>query len=410
MGIFDRLFHRETRAITEDRYSWLVLPTAAGVSVNADTALKSPTCLACVRVISEAVAQLPVHVYQRLEGSEKQRAPDHPAWRLLHDRPNPWTSSFEFRRQLMVDAMLHGAGYAAVIRTRGQIRELHRLPPAAVTVELDENTGEPSYRFRQSTGGDVSYGWADIIHIPGVPKIDGKSDAITHLIREAIAVDIAMAEHQARLFGNGARPAGILKVPGRLNEDAISRIRESWNNQHGGGANSGKTAVLESGVEFQPIALSSTDAQFLELRRFAVADIARGFRVPLIFAGDLERATWRNVEQLGQHFLTFALMPWLKVWEAALTRAVLADDEQESHFVEFLIDDLVRADIAARFEAFNKAVGGPWMTANEVRAADNRAPIEGGDVLRTPLNTAPAGQNQPDGSGDDDDNGDADDA
>ena len=379
----------ETRALTEGEYGWLVMPTRAGPVVTSANALASPTTLACYRLLTETIAQLPLHLYRRTGGGGKERDTGHPASAMLRSWANPWTSAFDLKRTVTGDAILRGDGLALVIRTGGEVRELHRLDPHAVTIDYS-GSGEPVYKHRGSDNVERTYRFDDIVHLPGVPTGAARSQSLIHHLREAIATDMAMAEHQARLFANGARPSGILKVEKRLGKGDAELIREGWDQQHAG-ERSGRTAVLQEGTSWQQISLSSVDAQFLELRLFAIREIARGFGIPSVLIGDLERATWRNLEELGRQFLTFSLMPWLKGWEGALTRAVLTPTERETHFIEFLVDDLVRSDIAARFEAFSKAVGGPWMVPNEARALDNREPLAGGDDLRVPLNQGVAG-------------------
>lgn len=370
-------------------YMWLVPLSSTGVAVSAETALTSPTTLACFRLLTDVISTLPLHLYQRLPEGGKKRA-EHPVEKLLAGFTAPWESSESFRKKVTSDAILRADGLAVAIKVRGETREIHRLDPSAVKIECDRATGEPKYTATLADGGTKEYRWQDIVHLPGIFTGGPHSKSIIDLAREAIGIDIVMAQHQAKLFANGARPAGLLKVPGKLTEPAVNRIRESWNSQHQGSDNSGKTAILEGGVEFEPISLNSTDAQFLELRKLAIEDIARAFGVPSILIGSLDRATWKNAEELSRQFLTYTLRPWLNAWQAALERALLTAKERDSLFIEFTTDDLVRADLAARFDAFFKSVGGPWLTANEARAADNHAPVDGGDVLRTPLNTAPA--------------------
>lgn len=379
----------ERRALTEQRYPWLVPPSGvAGIAVTPTTALRSPTVLAGVRLLSETIGQLPLFLFER-DGDNKARATEHAAYSLVHDWANPWTPAFEFRRSLTADAILKGGGFAQVIRTGGRLRELHRLSPDAVAVEIDELTSEPSYQVSLKDGGTRTLTWRDILHVPGIGGCDEKI-GLPSLLKEAIGVDLAMAEHQGKLFGNGARPSGVLQVKGRLGPEPLKRLKESWNSAHGGGANSGGTALLEEGTEFVPLTFSSTDAQFLELRKFAVEDVARGFGIPLTLVGSLERATWRNAEEMVRQFLQFALLPWLMSWQGALARALLTDDERESHFFEFSVDALVKADLAARMEAYAKAIAARILNPNEARARENLPAYEGGDTFENPNTTTGA--------------------
>lgn len=384
MSWIRRAFGLEKRSLAYPSPELLALfgagQTAAGVAVGPDTALRSPTAAACVRAIGETIGTLPVHVFARTAAG-RERDASHPAAGLLAGDANPWTGSAELRTALQVDALLHGRAFALVIRAAdGRPLELHRLAPSAVAVETDD-FGEPSFRVSLKTGGQKVYGWPDILFLQTPGATLDRPINLTHLAREAIGLDLAMAEHQARLFSAGARPSGILESPKTMSDGALKRLRASFDAQHMGAANSGKTLILEDGMAWKPVQFSSTDLQFLELRRFAVAEIARTYRVPGTLIGDLERATWRNVEELSRQFLTFTLLPWLDVWQAALSRVLFTPEERPSTFIEFATDDLLRGDIAARFDALQKAVGSPWMTPDEARALENRPPITGGDEL-----------------------------
>lgn len=392
-----RLFRRERKSAPIDVWAALIdagAATAAGRHVSPATAMRCTTVAACVRTIAEAVAQLPLHAYRRGANGGKTRAVDHPLYRLLHDAPNPWTSSYEWRRAMQADLLLHGACYALITRVGGQVRELLRLEPRLVTVERGPG-GEPSYRVTETDGSQSWYGREDVFHLEAL----GGSPVMQ--AREAIGLALTLEEHGARLFGSGARPGGVLRTDRRLTPEVIERLKVSFDAGFGGPRNSGKTAVLEEGLEWQALTLNSVDAQYLELRKFQVAEIARVFRVPLHKIGELDRATFSNIEHQSLEFVTDCLMPWLKLWEQGIARSLLTEDERGEYFAEFLVDDLVRGDIKSRHEAYAVAALNGFMTVNEIRAAENRPPVEGGDVPRVPLNTqaitapAPADQPQP---------------
>lgn len=356
--------------------------TAAGKAVTASTALRSPTTLACVRAISETVGELPIHLFRRQADSARERDTSHPVASFLAVDPNPWTGFTALRTALQVDALVNKyGGFALVIRAGGRVREMHRLDPSAVTIECDDLTGEPRYRVRRKSGGDQIFTYRDVLHIATPGAAFDRPLCMVDLLAEAIALDLAMAEHQGRLFGSGARPSGILEYGKALSPDSLKRLKASFDAQHGGPGNSGKTLVLEDGMTWKQVQFNSVDLQFLELRRFAVEEIARGFKVPGTLIGDLNRATWRNVEELNRQYLTHTILPWLDIWQSALSRVLLSEQERADYFLEFITDDLLRGDITARFGALAQAVGAPWMTPNEARAVENRAPVEGGDEL-----------------------------
>ncbi len=357
-----------------------------GVSVTPETALKNPTAYAAVAVIAQAVAQLPLHLYRRTADGGKERASDHPLSVLLNDQPNDWTSAYDFRLSMTSAALRYDQGaFAWIGRAGGEIMELVQIPSQSVTVETDPLTREPTYRVTERNGRQRTYDRFDILHIRAMDGVAPITAA-----REAIAIMTVMERHAAKLFGKGARPSGLLKAPKGLSVDAMKRAVSSWNKAHSGDGGGG-TAFLESDWEWVATQLSSVDAQFMELRGQQVVEIARPFRIPPPMLQDYGRATWSNQEEGGRQFLTLALMPWLKVWEGGIRRSLLTRDERETYFAEFLVDDLARANQAARFEAYAKAITNGILNPNEVRAMENRPPYAGGDEFRLPLNTEAPG-------------------
>jgi HK97 family phage portal protein len=358
--------------------------TAANIAVSPDIALKCVPVYRGVSVRCEVLGSLPFMLYQRRADGGKDRATDHPLFRLIHDRPNAWTSAAEFVMQLELDCLSDGGGYALANRAGDKIVELIRLAPRSVTVETDDATLEPKYEVTLKNGTKRTYGWRDILHVPTIGNLAPIKQA-----REAIGLCLAMEQHAGRLFGNGARPSGLLKIKGKLNDATYERLKRSWSSGHAG-ENSGKTAILEDGAEWQALTFNSVDLQFQELRAFQVVEIARALGVPPNLLMDFGRATWGNAEQMAQGFLTFTLLPRMKMWAGAVSR-LLSADEQDQFVPEFVADALVQAEIAARFEAYAKAVTNGILNPNEIRAMENRAPYTGGDQFRLPMNTETPG-------------------
>ncbi|MGO4389440.1 phage portal protein [Microvirga sp. 2YAF29] len=368
--------------------------TASGVAVGGESALKVPAVACAVRSISEAIAQLPIITYKRGDNGSKERATDHPAYGLLHDDASDWQSAYDLKLQIQVDALIQGNGYGFVNKVGGKPREIIRLKPGTVSVQDDD--GIPKYLLNEGKRGQRVIPLDQIIHIRGLSTdgITGKS--AVRLAAEAIGIAAAQEGHAARLFGSGGRPSGVLKVPGKLSKETVGRLRASWEAQHAGGQ-SGKTAVLEEGMEFTAISFNSVDMQFLELRTFQIQEIARAFRVPPHMLMELGRATWSNSEEMGRLFLTFTLMPWIKQWEGAIRRAVFSKDERATYFAEYLTDDLARADLSKRAESYQKLIAARVINPNEARAAENRPPYDGGNEFINPNVTAtPAAGNTPD--------------
>lgn len=354
--------------------------TAAGISVNPDSAMKCTPAYAGTRVIAETIGSLPLHLYKRRSDGGKDRATGHPLLKLLHDRPNGWTAAPEFIMSLQKDCITHGRGLAYANRAGEKIVELIRLPPNSTAVEEDPKTLEPVYRVSLKTGGTKVYPWRDVLHVNALGGLSPIKQA-----SEAIGLYMAMEAHAAKLFSSGARPAGVLKFPNKLSDVAFARLKQSGL-VRGGTSNSGSTAILEEGGDFTALTFSSVDLQFQEMRAYQLLEIARALRVPPTLLMDFGRATWGNAAEMSQAFLTFGILPWLKLWQGAIAR-LLPPEEQADYFAEFLVDDLVKADIEARFAAYAQAVTNGILNPNEVRAMENRAPYDGGNEFRLPMNT-----------------------
>ncbi len=354
------------------------VPTAAGIPVSAENALRSPITLAACRAISESMGSLPFHLFRRGDGGTRERDGTHPAAVILAGDWCPWAGGVEMRTAMQLDALLYGAAYGLVVRATGQPREIHRLDPRAVTRDL--SGVEPRFRVREGTVERV-IDWRDILFIPTPGSIGNRIVSLVNLAREAIAIDMAMMEHQGRLFSNGARPSGVFKYGKTIGDDVLRRLKDSFDASHAGGANSGRTMILEDGMEFEALQFSSVDLQFIELRRFVIQEVSRVFKVPGTLVNDLDRATWRNVEELMRQFVQTCLMPWAEIWQAALERVLLSPEERRTYFIEAVFDDLLRGDLAARFTAYRQACGGAWLTRNEIRQLDNRPPVDDGDEL-----------------------------
>lgn len=366
-------------------------PSLSGASVNADTAMGVPAVSNAVSLIADAIGTLPAKVFSRQTTGDKEVNSSHPACAVVHDNANDWTSANQLRTQITVDALLHGNGYAFANRVNGKVIELIRLDPSAVTPQLDSATGEPSYIVKEGNTKRV-LSFRDVLHIPALTGADGMTGiSPIYFAREAIGLAIVLEGHAAKLFARGGRPTGLLKFAKRLDVETAKRISESWHASHSGDA-SGKTAVLEEGADFQPLTFNSVDSQFEELRHFQIHEIARAFRVQPVLLMEMDRATWSNSEEMNRQFLQFTLLPWLRKWEAAYSRVLLNPDERGSTSIEFVLDDLLRADTATRTEAYAKFRAMGVMTGNEVRKLENLPPHADGDTLQNPYTTTQAPQ------------------
>ncbi|WP_268915657.1 phage portal protein [Aureimonas psammosilenae] len=371
--------------------------TGAGVAITPESAMRVPAVNAAVSLISTTLGTLPPKLYRRVD-SHKEIADDHPAHGLIHRRANSWTSAGKLRAQLTLDALLHGNGYAVANRTsEGRVAEFFHVPPTAMSVEIDAY-GEPTYKLSQ-TGGVRRLSYRDVLHIPALTSFDGIAGrAPITLAREAIALALVMEEHGSKLFKDGARPSTVISYPAEASKadgqdktgnTARRKLIEAARAGMAGVDNSGKLAIIFDGATVTPFAFSSVDAQFLELRRFAIDEIARAFRVPPTMLFELGRGTWGNTEQMGAQFVSYTLLPWIEAWTDAYSR-VLFDENDDDLSIEFVVDDLLRADTATRFEAYSKAIASRVLNPNEVRALENRPPYEGGEHFVNPNTTTAA--------------------
>ncbi|WJS83552.1 phage portal protein [Paracoccus sp. TOH] len=366
--------------------------TSTGIVVSQAEALKVPVVANAIQLISEAVASLDVTV-KRIEGQDEVDVPDHPLLSLLRDEANDWTTGFELIRQIVRDALMNDAGGLAwVNRVNGEPREIIRYRVASLQFDLDTETGERSYRL---TNRPIPA--RDVVHL--LPPLD--RSPLT-LAREAIGIAVALDRHAGKLFTRGARPSGALLIPKGMQEEAVKAARAAWRLAHEG-EDQGRTAMLYDGMTFEPFTFNSTDAQFLENRRFQIEEIARVFNIPAPMVGDLSRATWSNSEQKGREFLSYTLEPWLRGLEGALRRALFSDEERANHVIRFDRDDLTRADLATRATTINSLISSRTINPNEGRQWLGLPPRVGGDEFLNPnISAAPAEKPAPEQPEDDD--------
>jgi HK97 family phage portal protein len=351
--------------------------TATNINGLPSLALLCQPFAAGHRIRIETLGTLSLKFYQRADGVNTE-AVDHPLYRLLHDRPNPWTSAVQFIMQMESDTILYGDAFALANRVDGKIIELIRLDPSRVFAGYDPVTLEPHYKLTLGDGIQREYAWQDILHVPSA------NGSAARNAREAIGLSMALERHAAKILSNGARPSGLYKNKKKLSDVAYDRLKRSLSTNFSG-ENAGAPLLLEEDSDFVPLTFSSVDLQFQEMRGYQVLEIGRALGIPPTLLYELGRATWSNAEEMGQTFRTFTVLGRCKIWEGAISR-LLTEDEQANYYPEFLTDSLVRADLAARFDAYSKACGGPWLVVDEVRAIDNLPKVAGGDVLRPPAN------------------------
>lgn len=391
MSIFSGLFRSRDKpqnSYDSPSYTYFFGRTHAGKRVTDRTALQHTVVYACVRVLSEAIASLPLHVYKYTDKG-KERVQQHPLFYLLHDQPNPEMTSFVFRETLMSHLLIYGNAYAQIIRNgRGEVIGLYPLMPDKVKVDRDERNrliyiysryDEANPNLKDQ--GEIILTAEDVLHIPGLGYDGVVGYSPIALAKNAIGISLACEEYGSTFFANGASPSGVLEHPGVIKNP--ERIRDAWQKAYGGTHNAHRVCVLEEGMKYTPISIPNNEAQFLETRKFQVEEIARLYRVPLHMIGDLDHATFSNVEHLSLDFVKYSLDPWLVRWEQSLQKALLSNSEKGQYFIKFNVEGLLRGDYASRMQGYATARQNGWMSANDIRELEdmNRIPAElGGDL------------------------------
>ena len=385
--IFNRL--RPQAAITESSELAAVIRQGSandsGMTVSATTAMRSTAVYACVTVISETVAQLPLLLYQR-KGDRKERASANRLYGLLHDQPNDFQTSFDWRLAKTSNILLHGAAYSFINRSiTGDVLELLPILPGKIEPRLSKNY-QLTYQFTDADGKQITLRQDQVLRVIGhtLDGWQGVSPITYH--RQTIGVSLAADRHAALSYKNGAKHSGILENPGHFKDaDIARRVRESWDEAFSGdGAH--KTALLEDGLTFRQVSQTNRDLQYIESLKYRVEDIARIFHMPPHKIGHLEKSTNNNIEHQGLEFLTDTMMPWFVRWEQSISRDLLGRKAAQTYFAEFLVEGMLRGALSSRGDYYSKAVGGPWMSANEVRARENQNPVAGHDEILTPMN------------------------
>ena len=391
MGIFSGLFKSRDKpqnSTAGSSYTFFMGGSTAGKHVNERSAMQMTAVYSCVRILAEAVAGLPLHLYRYTESGGKEKAIDHPLYLLLHDEPNPEMSSFVFRETLMTHLLLWGNAYAQIIRNgKNEVIALYPLMPNKMEVDRDEY-GQLYYKYQRSNdeaptmeGSSVILKPCDVLHIPGLGFDGLVGYSPIAMAKNAIGMAIACEEYGAKFFANGAQPGGVLEHPGTIKDP--QRVRESWQSTFGGSGNANKIAVLEEGMKYTPIAISPEQAQFLETRKFQINEIARIFRVPPHMVGDLEKSSFSNIEQQSLEFVKYTLDPWVIRWEQSIMRSLLTPEEKKTYYAKFNLDGLLRGDYQSRMNGYAIGRQNGWMSANDIRELENldRIPAdEGGDL------------------------------
>lgn len=352
----------------------------SGVDVTEDVALTYSAVWAATRVISETVASLPCILYRRT-ASGKERATDDPRFSLVHDEPNDYMTSYTFFETTTAHLVLCGNSYSRIRWMDGMPIALDVRLPSTVKVEMRGNG--LLYTIMQMDEELMS---RDMLHVAGLSSDGITGYGVVRQAAQSIGSAIAAEQYGGAFYGNGAQPAGILSHPQRLSKEQREAFRKDWNEVHQGAHNAHKIAIIHGGLDYKQMGMSHEDAQFLESRQFSITEIARWFRLPPHMLGDLTHATFSNIEHQSLEFVKYSIAPWLRRWETALTKKLLRPMERGTLFFEFLLDALLRGDLASRYSAFATARQWGWLSVNEIRQLENMNAIDNGDVYLQPMN------------------------
>lgn len=363
--------------------SWqaLINPGAmsgAGQHVDAKSAEGISTVFSAVNLISGIVASLPVHVFQRLDNGDRERAADHPLAKLLASMPNSTQTAFEMREQMTAQCLLSGNAYAEIRWNRaGEVTELLPIAPADVTVvKLPNNR----HRYDVNTDGRMRSLLAEeVLHLRDRTEDGLVGRSRVQVAREMLGGALAQQAYGNRSWANGARLSGVLQTPHQMTDEGIKRLGLSWREQFSGSDNAGKTAILENGLEFTPLSMSNEDAQFLQSRQFTVEEVARLFNIPPVLLADLRHANFSNSVEMMRHFVTVTLRPWLTRWEQAWHRSLLGPVGRGRYYIEHSAEGLLRGDSKHRAEFYKSGIEAGWMLPSEARRLENLPAIEGID-------------------------------
>lgn len=361
--------------------------SASGTIVTPNTAMRVAAVYACVRIISGAVANLPIDIKRRVDNRTREDASDTAIWHTLRRRPNRWQKPAQFKRMMQAHVLLRGNAYAAKVKNaRGEVQALIPLHPDRMEVRQLEDLSI-QYIFTRRDGTRVIYQQDEILHLMGLTLDGVKGVSPITYARETIGLSLAMEKQGASLFKNGARVSGVMKHPNKLGKEGMENLRASLEDFRTGGALEGKDLLLEEGMSYERMAMTQEDAQWIESRKFSRSDIAMFFGVPPHMIGDTEKSTsWGSgIEQQSQGFVTYTLEDHLTMWEEGVTVDLIAD---EKIYARFNRSALVRGDIKTRWGAYKDGMQWGVWSPNEVRAMEDENPRAEGDIYYDPPNTA----------------------
>ncbi len=370
------------------------LPSGA---VTSSTAMKYTAVFACVRVLGETFASVPVLLYRKKDDNDRDAVNDLAIYDILHNRPNEEMSPFNFKEACMAALNLGGNTVSErLVDRRGNLVGLYPYQHQLVTIDRDAETKRLIYKIGSSASNPAKTLKRDqVLHVPGL-SLDGvKGLSPISYSSSAIRLGQSYEQFGVNLYKNGAFPSGAFSFDGHLKDDAFKRLKEDLAKNYQGMLNTGKPMLLEQNGKFTPFIINPADAQLIENKRFQIEDIARIYRVPLHLIQELSRSTNNNIEKQSLEFVMYTMLPWFKRWEENINMQLLTQAERRAgYYVEFKLDGLLRGDVAARSRAYALGRQWGWLSVNDIRRLENLSPITNGDIYLEPTNMTEAGRNE----------------
>lgn len=355
------------------------VPSKSGVVVNQDSAMRLSAVYACVRILSESIAALPLKVYKRGPDGSKAVAYDHPLYYVLHDIASSEQSAFEFRETIVAQLNLWGNAYALkIFDNKGNVVGLKPFDPSQVQLREDKTRPEEyqKYYVINTDEGQKIYFPYEIFHIKGLSFNRKEGLSPIAYAREAIGLGLASEAFGNLYFSNGTNIGGTFETPNALSDDAYNRLKKDLAEKRQGLDNSHGIMILEEGLKYNKTTIPLEDSQFIETRKFQINEICRIFRVPPHLVADLDKATFSNIEHQSIEFVVHTLTPWLVRIEQAIFMQLFTEEERKAgYFVKFNVDGLLRGDVKSRYEAYAVARQNGWMSANDIRSLENLDPL-----------------------------------
>lgn len=367
----------------------------SGIYVTPERAMGFIAVYACVKLLSESVAQLPCNLYRRLDNKgNREKATDHALYDKLRYAPNGWMTAFDYHEYAQGGLGLRGNAYSFVERkSNGEISEIIPMNPSRVTVRVGSDR-RPVYDLLDESETDVPF--SKIHHVAAFKTNAYVGMSPIQAGREGLGLAIATDEHAGTVFSNGTHISGVLERPFEsgmrpLGEEQVTELKNQWKKLYTGLSNAGEVAVLQDGLKFKSITMNNTDAELLASRTFGINEVARLYNVPPHMIQLLDKATFNNIEVMALQYVMYSLMPWVRRHEAAQMRDLLTEEERKDYYIEFNVSGLLRGDMKTRFEAYARGRQWGWLSVNDIRRMENLPPVANGDVYLQPLNMVESG-------------------